>query len=226
MRISLGTSSGFWHAWRLTTMTSSDVEIRARLEEGHQKVREADPFASLWLVAVNAVATRRLAVMRALFTIEHAPELVDRPLSESRGFTSARGLFSGYGVGVDKLMATFCSWLAPGLVGVSAERLVSAIITIFEGVCDGIVGATRPICSSCLLRPRLSSRGELTTRSRRSPPPMSSRLQSGRSAQCNQVVFRLTDHARYRAGALYNPAAHLATTLSLIVCCPVPCRSF
>jgi hypothetical protein len=197
-RTQTGTPVGFWSAWRLAVMANPDAVLPSTLREFHHVVANTRSGSSLWMVDVNDTATLRLTAMRGLFAFEHAPELVARAPADFEGFISARGLSAGFGVVIGPLVAVFCSWLAPSLIGVSAERRAGSIVTLANGPWDGLETAT-PGDMLQLFSPSLL----VQARPGREPwPPAAPETfvaaLSWWIRQCNDLVFLLTDLARFR----------------------------
>ncbi len=136
--LDLNTFVGFWSAWRLVVTAAPDSDLAAQLLALHRLILQQQPDASLWLVSSSPTILQRRTVLRALFAADHAPELIRRPPSEFVGFESARGLTEELGVSASGLSEIFCAWLAPWLIGITAGRAGSALVTLTGSAWDGI----------------------------------------------------------------------------------------
>jgi hypothetical protein len=215
-RLDAGTHAGFWSAWQLMITAVPDNTLRVQLQEFHKHAIEQGTGASLWLVDVSQTALSRLTALRGLFAAAHAPEVLHRAPKDFEGFLSARGLADPIGVGISALVSTFCVWPAPWLFGVAGRRRASSIVTMCGQVWDGTQAPAPAEMLQLFRSDLLVKSASMGTPRPEVDPAFAVSALSWWVQQCNQLIFMLLDPARFKSiDDRYDPAAHLATVLSV-----------
>jgi hypothetical protein len=213
--LALDTPAAYWAAWQTMVTAATDEVLRKNLPSFHQNTVDVRAGTSLWLVEVSPVVLKRLAAMRGMFAVNHAPEVVSRDEKDFEGFVSARGLSDGPAFGAGALIDLFCAWQAPWLAGISATRGASSFVTLCGQVWDGVdnAPAAEPLQ---LFKHDLLVKGDAqgTPRPDLAPDTVLSAFRWWID-RCNELLFRALDPGRFAIDGEYDPAGQLAVVLSL-----------
>jgi len=207
----------FWYALQVTMMAAPDSDVVNHLREvmEHVIVKQM-PEASLWVLEVNSKLHSRFAAIRALFSVHEAPELLDRPREDFKGFLAARGLHPQVSFGFELFVEPALMFAAPWLFGIMSTRVGGLLIVMFGQPEPGRKETPAPELID-LYAPRGLTKVESTTEVQ---PAV-----SGNDAEAflrwwayrlNDLLGLALDPALFPdENGLYNPRAHFGFILTL-----------
>jgi hypothetical protein len=204
-----------WSSFRLRMMIAAPADLPAIAREAFSWVAGQAPGASLWLVKFDPKVSWRFSAVRALFSAEQAPEVLDRPPEQFRGFAPGTGLgrsmmfgFSSY---TDSLLMTASPWL----IGMSAPRRSGSLMILFGEARPGWGGEVSANILDLLRPPGVGKTGLSVARPDVGPANIEAALTHWVS-RLNVLFGLATDVANFVDGqGRYLVAEHLGALLSL-----------
>jgi hypothetical protein len=204
-----------WSSFRLRMMTAAPSDVPVIAREAFTWVAGQAPNASLWLVTFDPKVSWRFSAVRALFSAEQAPEVLDRPPEKFRGFAPGTGLgrsmMFGFSTYTDSLLMTASPWL----VGMSAPRRSGSLIILFGEARPGWGGEVSVNILDFLRPPGIGRTALPVTRPKVGSANIEAALTHWAS-RLNALFGLATDLANYAdTQGRYLAAEHLGALLSL-----------